>query len=64
MNEDGDDIQNISDLNVPEVPEHAPIFDQWEKAALRLITNLQKNPKAYIFNEPVDVEALNIPDYH
>lgn len=27
------------------------------------MTNLQRNPRAYIFAEPVDYEALKIPDY-
>ena len=41
--EEGDDGQtaaSIDDLAVPEVPESAPIFDQWEKAAQRMLTNL------------------------
>ena len=64
VNDEGEDIYPISNLHVPEVPESAPIFDQWEKAAQRLLLTLQRNPKAYIFSEPVDVEALKIPDYH
>ena len=64
INEEGEDLLQISNLAVPEVPESAPIFDQWEKAALRIISNILKNPKAYIFSEAVDVEALKIPDYH
>ena len=63
-NEEGEDLLSINDLKVPEVPESAPIFDSWEKAAQRLLTNLQRNPKAYIFSDAVDVEALKIPDYH
>ena len=54
----------IDSIQVPEVDETAPIFDQWEKAAQRLLTTLKRNPKAYIFAEPVNVEALRIPDYH
>lgn len=27
------------------------------------MSTLQRNPKAYIFAEPVNVEALRIPDY-
>jgi len=62
--EDDTDLAPIDSLQVPEVDETAPIFDQWEKAAQRLLTTLKRNPKAYIFGEPVNVEALRIPDYH
>jgi len=48
---------------VPEVPESAPIFDQWEKAATRMLTTLQRDQKAYIFANPVDYIALGIIDY-
>lgn len=54
----------IAELPIPEVPIHAPIYDQWEKAAQRLLTQLSRNQSAYIFAEPVNVEALNIPDYY
>lgn len=47
--EDGGPLQSLSQLQVPEVPESALIFDQWEKAAQRMMQNLQRNPKAYIF---------------
>lgn len=63
LNEEGEDLAPVADLPVPEVPEGAPIYDQWEKAASRLMQNLQRNPRAYIFAEPVDWEALKIPDY-
>ena len=63
-NEDDTDLAPIESLQVPEVEETAPIFDQWEKAAARLLTTLKRNPKAYIFGEPVNVEALRIPDYN
>ena len=35
--EDDSDVTPISKLPVPDVPETAPIFDQWEKAAQRLL---------------------------
>ena len=38
--DDGEVLHSISGLSVPEVPESAPIFDQWEKAAQRLLTTL------------------------
>ena len=40
LNEDDEAMKPISDLKVPEVPESAPIFDQWVKAAQRLLTTL------------------------
>ncbi len=61
--DDDEEMTPIQQLSVPEVPETAPIFDQWEKAAQRLLQTLKRNPKAYIFAEPVNVEALRIPDY-
>ena len=33
--EDDNDVTPIDQLPVPDVPETAPIFDQWEKAAQR-----------------------------
>ena len=63
LNDDETDMAPIDQLPIPEVPESAPIFDQWEKAASRLLQTLGRNPKAYIFSEPVNVEALKIPDY-
>lgn len=44
LTEDNEDVQALSDhLTVPEVPESAPIFDQWEKAATRMLTTLQRD---------------------
>ena len=40
MDEEEDDVNPISQLQVPDVPETAPIFDQWEKAAQRLMQTL------------------------
>ena len=57
-------MKSISELPIPDVPETATIFDQWESAAKRVLSNLQRNSKAYIFNSPVDVEELDIPDYY
>ena len=51
-------------LEVPEGPERAPIYDQWEKAAQRLMNTIGRHQNAYIFAEPVDSEKYNIPDYH
>jgi len=56
-------VTPLSSLEVPEVPESAPIFDQWEKAATRMLTTLQRDQKTYIFANPVDYLALGILDY-
>ena len=63
MDEEGEDTTPLSELQVPEVPDTAPIFDQWEKAAQRILQTLQRDQKAYIFCNPVDHVALGIPDY-
>lgn len=53
--EDDEEVNLLNELSVPNVPESAPIFDQWEKAALRMLQTLSKNQKACIFAFPVDV---------
>ena len=53
----------MANLQIPEVAASAPIYDQWEKAASRLMTNLGRHKSAFIFAEPVDVDKLSIPDY-
>lgn len=63
LNDNDEDLQPISQLQVPEVPESAPIYDQWEKAAQRMLTTLNRNQKTYIFANPVDWQELKIPDY-
>jgi Bromodomain/Ankyrin repeats (3 copies) len=50
-------------LPIPEVAESAPIYDSWDKAAMRLLNNLWKHSNAWIFHEPVDPVKLNILDY-
>ena len=37
LNDDGEDMKSISALEVPEVPDSAPICDHWEKAAFRML---------------------------
>lgn len=63
-NDDQVDITPISDLHVPQVNELAPIYDHWEKAAGRMLQNLGRNQAAWIFQEPVNVQTLKIPDYY
>jgi len=57
-------VAPIETLEVPEVPESAPIYDQWEKAAQRMMMTLSRNQSAWIFAEPVNAEKLNILDYY
>ena len=59
----GSPLRSPSELKVPQVPDSAPIYDQWEKAAQRTLTTLQRNQKAYIFQNPVNYVELKIPDY-
>ena len=54
----------IETLPIPEVSEQAQIYDNWEKAAKRLMNTLWKHNNAWIFHEPVNPEKLNIPDYY
>lgn len=63
VNDEGEDVVPIDELAIPDVPENAPIFDQWEKAASRLLMNLSRQPQAHIFAEPVDWVKFEIPDY-
>lgn len=63
VNDEGEDVAPIDELAIPEVPDNAPIFDQWEKAASRLLMNLSRQPQAHIFAEPVDWVKYEIPDY-
>ena len=63
VDENDEDVTPLTELAVPEVPDTAPICDQWEKAATRMLTTLQRDQKAYIFANPVDYVALGILDY-
>jgi hypothetical protein len=60
---DSADPDVVDEMTIPDVPESAPIYDCWDKAAKRLINALWKIPNAFIFHEPVDFVKLNIPDY-
>ena len=61
--EEGKPVKPLSELQVPAVPESAPIYDQWEKAAQRMLITLGRIQKAYIFANPVNFVELKIPDY-
>jgi hypothetical protein len=54
---------SVENLAIPDVPDHAQIYDCWDKAAKRMINTLWKHNQAWIFHEPVDPKKLNIPDY-
>lgn len=54
---------SVENLAIPDVPDHAQIYDYWDKAAKRMINTLWKHNQAWIFHEPVDPKKLNIPDY-
>jgi len=52
----------------PELLNEAPIKDRlihekWQNTAIQIIEALKKNKITKIFNEPVQWEKLNIPDY-
>lgn len=58
-----DDEQAIEQMQVPQIDESAPIQYHWEKVSKRMMTHLMKFPKAWIFLNPVEPEALGISDY-
>jgi hypothetical protein len=58
-----EDEDKIEQLQIPQIDESAPIMYHWEKVARRMMTNLIKHPKGWIFHEPVQPEKLNISDY-
>ena len=55
--------EQLANLNIPPIPPSAVLYDHWNKAATKIITNLWKMPGAFHFHSPVDYVALNIPDY-
>lgn len=58
-----EDEKALEYMPIPDVPETAPIYENWEKAAKRLLSSLMKHSGAWIFLEPVNPEKLMIPDY-
>ena len=57
---------DIETINVPKGKDDQQfntIFYHWEKAASRMIQSMSKVPASWIFNQPVDPEKLQIPDY-
>lgn len=53
----------LNSLRLPPVSQTATIYDHWDKAAKRIINHLWKQQGAWHFHEPVNPEALHIPDY-
>ena len=58
------DPSQLEKLEIPEVPEEAPIYDHWEKPAKRIIQTLWRQEGAWLFHYPVDVKAWKIEDYY
>jgi len=54
-------VDDISDPDLAE--ENTPLYDNWEKAAKRLLNTLWRTNSAQIFHNPVDPDRLGIPDY-
>lgn len=50
-------------MQVPTIDENAPIYYHWEKVSARMMQTLMRNPKAWIFQEPVEPARLGIHDY-
>lgn len=50
-------------MKIPEIDESIPVQYHWEKVAFKMINNLWKNQKAWIFHEKVVPEKLGIYDY-
>lgn len=57
------DPNTVKNMRMPEVEDSAVIFDHWDKAAKRIIAHLWKASGAINFQTPVDIVALQIPDY-
>lgn len=53
----------LDSLPLPKVPDSAPLYESWDKAAKRLMSSLWKSPNAWVFYEPVDPEKQGVPHY-
>lgn len=63
-NEDEDGNGPIDELQVPELPEGYPVYAHWEEAAKRILQNLHRAKNAWLFQAPVDADALGLKDYY
>ena len=54
-------VDNLKDPDVAD--DKTPIYDNWEKAAKRLLNSLWRSNSAQIFHNPVDPDRYGIPDY-
>jgi len=54
----------LSQIPQPQLPDsNTPLYDNWDKAAKRLMQSLWRCGSASIFHHPVDPDRLGIPDY-
>ena len=53
----------LESLQLAKFPENAPIYESWDKAAKRLLSNLKKSANAKYFQEPVDPKQDGAPNY-
>lgn len=59
-----EDPDMINEIHVPKSNDlNVPLYDNWDKAAKRLINTLWRQNAAKIFHKPVDPDRLGIPDY-
>ncbi len=63
QDEQGNQRKDPNQIQTPQYIDSAPIYEQWDKAAKRLLNKLWKHKSAWIFHEPVDPERHQIPDY-
>lgn len=54
----------LDTLQTPKFPENAPIYESWDKAAKRLLSNLIKSANARFFKAPVDPKKDGAPNYY
>ena len=53
----------LKELEEPQLPLGTRLYESWQKSAQMLLANLLKQSNAFVFKEPVDPIALNIPEY-
>lgn len=53
----------LSSIKIPQVAYNSTIYEHWDKAAKKIITQLWKCQGAWHFHNPVNPELFHIPDY-
>jgi len=53
----------LKKVTIPNFPENIPVYENWEKLAMKIMNTLWKFHNSIPFHYPVDPVALNIPDY-